>query len=121
MGDKLETKIVILGIIPGLNGDDGLIRQNFRAAKKAKTKYAWIIASQTKNKHKGAVSITYIGYKSRLMDWDNFTASFKHLGDALVECKVITDDNPKIVQIFEPKQIKSRVAEQRAEIIIKDL
>jgi len=117
----METIIIIDGLIPGLNGKDGLMRQHFHQANRAKLRYQSIINSQTKNKHKGKVSIDYIGYKSVLMDWDNFSASFKHIGDSLVKCGVIVDDNPKIVRPFRVQQIKCTRKQQRVEIIIRDL
>ena len=56
------------------------------------------------------------------MDWDNFSASFKHIGDALVKAGVIQDDNPQIIVDFLPKQVKvSKRKQQRVEIIIKDV
>ena len=61
-----------------------------------------------------------IGYKSRLMDWDNFAASFKHLGDALVSTGVILDDKPAIVVRFETVQIKVPRKFQRVVIEITD-
>lgn len=118
---KLKTTIIIHGIVDGMNGENGLIRESFHAAKKKKTKYAYMIRSQTRNKHAGKVSIKYIGYKSSLMDWDNFAASFKHIGDALVKCGVIVDDSPKYVRPFKIQQIKVPRKEQRVEIVIEDL
>lgn len=117
----LETIIIIPGIVDGMNGKNGLIRENYHAAKAKKQKYAYMIRSQTRNRHPGKVSICYIGYKSVLMDWDNFAASFKHIGDALVKTGVIKDDNPEIVRPFKIMQIKTPRKEQRVEIIIKDL
>ena len=117
----METRIIINEVIPGLNGSDGLMQEHYRNAIKRKERYIWLVKSQTTNKHLGAVSIEYIGYKSTFMDWDNFCASFKHLGDSLVACGVISDDNPAIVQEFKVKQVKSKKNEQHIEIIIKDL
>mgnify|MGYP001205496713 CR=1 FL=1 len=118
----MQTKIIIEGIVDGLNGKSGLIREHFHSAKKKRDKYRLLILSQTKNRHVGKVVIEYIGYKLRFMDWDNFSASFKHIGDALVKAQVIQDDNPKIIIDFLPKQIKvSKRKEQRVEIIINDV
>jgi len=117
----MQTTIIINGIIPGLNGPDGLMREHYHQANNKKARYCLLIKSQTKNKHKGKVSIDYIGYKAILMDWDNFAASFKHLGDSLVKCGVILDDNPKIVRPFRIQQIKCKRIDQRVEIIINDL
>ena len=116
----MQTEIIIEGVIPGLNGSDGLIREHYRNAKKRKLVYESIIRSQTTNKHKGKVSILYTGYKSILMDWDNFTSSFKHIGDSLVKTGVILDDNPKIVAHFQVEQIKSKRVDQRVIITISD-
>ena len=116
----MKTTILIKGIVHGMNGKHGLIREHFRTAKRKKELYKVLIRSQTTNQHKGKVKIRYIGYKSILMDWDNFAASFKHLGDALVSCKVIIDDKPAIVQEFIPEQIKSTRKEQKVVIIIED-
>jgi len=118
----METIIQIDGVVNGLNGKNGLIRQHFHAAKQTRDKYRLIIMSQTRNRHKGKVVIEYIGYKIRLMDWDNFSASFKHIGDALVKANVLTDDNPKIIIRFLPEQIKvSKRIEQKVIIKIKDI
>lgn len=117
----METVIIIEGLIAGLNGSDGLMQEHYSKGIKKKKKYQAIIRSQTRNRHLGQVSITYIGYKSVLMDWDNFAASFKYIGDSLVKTKVIVDDNPKIVRPFIVQQIKCKRKDQRVEIIIKDL
>jgi len=55
------------------------------------------------------------------MDWDNFSASFKHIGDALVDLGVIQDDKPSIVTQFLPQQIKSKRIDQKVVIIIEDV
>ena len=117
----MTTKIVIKGIVHGLNGKHGLIREHYRTAKRKKELYTTMIKAQTKNKHTGAVIIKYIGYKVVLMDWDNFAASFKHIGDSLVNCKVIVDDKPDIIAEFLPKQIKCKRKEQKIVVIIDDL
>ena len=114
------TEVVIKGVIPGLNGKQGLIREHFRNAKKRRDLYKVLIRSQTNNRHKGKVIIRYIGYKTILMDWDNFAASFKHIGDALVSNKVIKDDKPAVVIQFLPEQIKCKRVEQKVIIIIED-
>jgi hypothetical protein len=117
----MKTTIIINGIIDGLNGSSGLMREHWSAAVKKKKKYVKIIKSQTKNKHAGKVVIYYIGYKAVLMDWDNFGASFKHIGDSLVKCGVIVDDSPKYVRPFKMEQITVPRKDQRVEIIIEDL
>ncbi len=116
----MRTEVTIKGVIPGLNGKQGLIREHFRNAKKRRDLYKVLIRAQTNNRHKGKVIIRYIGYKTILMDWDNFAASFKHIGDALVSNKVIKDDKPAVVIQFLPEQIKCKRVEQKVVIIIED-
>ena len=118
----MKTELILKEVVPGLNGKNGLIRQHFHQAKQTRERFRLIFMSQTKNRHPGSVCVHYIGYKCRFMDWDNFSASFKHIGDALVKAKIITDDNPKIIQQFNVQQIKvSKLSEQKTVIIIQDL
>jgi hypothetical protein len=118
----MTTKIVIEEVVSGLNGNGGLIREHFRNAMKKKDRYTTLVRSQTRNKHKGKVIITYTRYSITLMDWDNLGASFKHLGDSLVAANIIQDDKPSIVVEFIPKQEKvSKRIEQRVEIVIEDV
>ena len=105
--------------VPGLNGSEGLIREHFMNAKKRKDKYLILFLQQNQPKIKGKVKITYTRFTTRLMDWDNHCASFKHLGDALVKLGTIEDDNPKIVVIFDPKQVK--VKTKKEEVIIIEI
>ena len=115
------TKIVLTERVPGLNGDDGLIRENYHAAKKRKTKLKILMLEQTGNRHKGKVEVTYTRYAVQLMDWDNHGASFKHIGDALQSAKIIKEDKPSVLVDFNPRQVKVQTRkEQRIEIIIKD-
>lgn len=120
-----ESVLKIDGLVAGLNGDKGLMRAHWSNNKKQKDLYKLIINQHLQEgkikKHEGQVSIQYIGYKSVLMDWDNFGASFKHIGDSLVKCGILVDDNPKIVTQFIPQQIKCIRAEQKVIVIIKDI
>jgi len=120
----LDSVIVIDGLVAGLNGSDGLMRSHWSDTKKKKDLYKFIIGDHLREnkarKHEGKVTVQYIGYKSILMDWDNFCSSFKHIGDALVEKEIISDDKPAIVVQFIPQQIKCKRDEQKVIIIIKD-
>lgn len=120
-----ESILVIDGIVDGLNGPKGLMRSHWTTIAKIKNLYALIIHEHLKNgkvvNHPEKVSIEYIGYKSALMDWDNFCASFKHIGDSLVDMGVIIDDKPSIVKRFIVEQIKCKRKEQRVVIVIKDI
>jgi len=119
-----QSVLVIHGIVAGLNGSKGLMRSHWSNIKKQKTLFCQIIQQHLTEdkvrKHTGQVTIEYIGYKSSFMDWDNFCASFKHIGDSLQKMKIISDDNPKIVTQFIPSQIKCKREEQKVIIIIKD-
>lgn len=118
----MRTTINIEGLMDGLNGPEGLIRQHWTKRQGKKKKYKLLIKQQTKNKHLGPVKVTYRTYTNRFKDWDNYGASFKLLGDALVDNKVIVDDSPKYIAIFEPLQIKVGTRkEQRIEIVIEDI
>jgi len=120
----LDSVLVIDGLIAGLNGDKGLMRSHWSNTKRQKDLYKLIIGDHLREnkvrKHEGKVTIQYIGYKSILMDWDNFCSSFKHIGDALVEKEIIQDDKPSVVTQFIPQQIKCKRDEQKVIIIIKD-
>lgn len=104
--------------IPGLNGNDGLIRQHYMAAAKVKKKYISELLPYKRYKFQDKVVITYVRYSTHLMDWDNHCASFKHLGDALVKSGIIKDDNPAIVVEFIPKQIKVKTRKEQKTLII---
>ena len=119
-----DSVLTIDGLIAGLNGSKGLMRSHWSNTKKQKEIFQSIIAGHLKDnkmrKHIGEVSIEYIGYKTRFMDWDNFCASFKHIGDSLVKMGIIVDDSPKIVTQFIPSQIKVPQIGQKVVVIIKD-
>lgn len=119
-----ESVLKIDGLVAGLNGDKGLMRSHWSSTKKQKDLYGMIIKDHINQgkvrKHDGKVSIQYIGYKSVLMDWDNFCSSFKHIGDALVKAEIITDDKPSVVIEFIPQQVKCKRIEQKVLVIIKD-
>jgi len=112
-----ETTIVFrdLKLFPSLNK---LLREHFAARDKRKTTLQWMIKEQTQNKHFGPVRIRFIRHACQLQDWDNHCASFKDIGDALVKCKVITDDSPKVVKDFHPEQEKVSKRENE-KIVIK--
>lgn len=117
-------KLTLDFLTPGLNGKDGLIRQHFRSAASMKVKLRVLFLSQKPRGHvpiNYPVKVIYIRYTSRLMDWDNACSSFKHIGDALRQAGIISEDSPDIIHVFEPKQIKCRMNEQRTEIIIEPL
>ena len=114
-----KITITIPESVPGLNGADGLMREHFRAKKKRQERYQWIIRSQTSERFLGKVIVVYTRYSVTQQDWDNLCASFKHIGDALVACKVIKDDKPSIITQFIPRYGKAKNnSEARSEIEI---
>lgn len=122
MTDKITFTLDFL--TAGLNGNEGLVRQHFHAAAKVKNTLHLLILSQRPAGHKPIdfpVKITYIRYTSRLMDWDNACASFKHIGDALQDAGIIYNDSPEVLAVFIPKQVKCKIKEQRTEIIIEPI
>lgn len=115
-------KFTLPYLTPGLNGKDGLIRQHFAAAGKAKDRITWDIRAQRPQgltPIADPVRVTYIRYTAHLMDWDNAAATFKHIGDALQRAGVLVDDSPKVIVEFLPRQVKCKMAERRTEIIIE--
>jgi len=98
--------------VPGLNGDDGLIREHYRSAIARKDMYYILLLSQKQPKLKGSVKVIYTRYTTSLMDWDNHCASFKYLGDSLVKIGIIEDDNPNVIKEFIPKQVKVKTKKE---------
>lgn len=124
MHNRIDMKLTLDFLTPGLNGKDGLIRQHFRTAANMKIKLRLLFLSQKPRGHIAIdypVKVTYIRYTSRLMDWDNACSSFKHIGDALRQAGIISDDSPNIIQVFYPKQVKCKMDEHRTEIIIEPI
>lgn len=113
-----SCKIVINGIIPGLNGSNGLMQKHWTKNKNIKEGYISLIGQQKTISFDCPVEIHYTGYKTKFMDWDNFCASFKHLGDGLAACGIIKDDSPETIKHFIPHQVKCKRKDQRVEILI---
>ena len=61
----------------------------------------------------GPVHILYTRRSVRLMDWDNAAGSFKLIGDALVKCGILEDDNPKIIKEFIVEQERVRKRDEQ--------
>lgn len=103
---NVDTVLIMLPYtMKGMNGSDGLIRMHYTKRKQVKDIVIADISSQVKNiSFAGKVRIIYTRFSSKYMDWDNFCSSFKQIGDALKDCKIIIDDNPEIIFEFIPKQ-----------------
>jgi len=61
----------------------------------------------------GPVTVEYTRRSVRLMDWDNAAGSFKLIGDALVKCGILEDDNPKIIKEFKVDQERVRKRDEQ--------
>ena len=117
-----ESIFILNKLVPGMNGSDGLLREHWTNRKKRKLKYMNIFRSQVKCIYKGTVSIDYVRYCCRFMDWDNMGASFKCVGDALVGLGILGDDGPEVIRYFRLEQKKvHRRCEEMVEIIIRPL
>lgn len=107
-------------LVPGLNGEDGLIREHWANRKKRKDRYFITLRSQTRNKHIGQVRLIYVRHTPRPMDWDNQGASAKLILDSLKDAKIIIDDSPKIIREFVLRQEPAKKGRGYTEIIIED-
>jgi Holliday junction resolvase RusA-like endonuclease len=95
-------------VAPMLNGSQGLKNMHYRNYMKLRERWNTLIANSTTERIIGTVHITYTRSSVQAPDWDNLCASFKPIGDALVENGVIQDDNPKIVETFTPVWRKAK-------------
>ena len=98
-------------LVPGLNGDKGLIRMHYTDRKRKREEcqlHLLPLSSQVFQYWHGPipypVTVFYKRYCITLMDWDNACASFKTVGDALVHSEVLIDDGPKHIVRFIPDQ-----------------
>ena len=112
-------KIIIKGVVPMLNGKDGMLRGHWSKRKKLKDQYYYEILSQKPDKFEGKVKICLTRYGMSVPDPDNVGASGKLILDALVMAKVIQDDSMDIVTDYTVKFCKCKRKEQRTEVSIE--
>lgn len=99
-------------LLPGLNGNDGLIRQSHFKATKVKA----ALLEDVKSGNHGTFGRARVKiictryYCGTAMDFDNASASFKYLVDSIVKAGIIYDDGPKTIEEWTVKQVsvKSR-------------
>ena len=104
-----DQKIIIAlpYLLPGLNGGNGLIRQNRFKAAKIKDQVLLEVKAQRKSFAVGPVNILCTRYYAGTpMDFDNAASSFKYFMDAVVKAGIIADDGPECVQTWTIKQVK---------------
>ena len=108
-----KLQIVIMQKLPGLNGSDGLIRENRFLRKKRKEEIKAEISRQNLTTFHGKVRLTLERRAVKLMDWENFISTMKLPNDIFVELGVILDDNPAIITEFVPiqKRVRSHTEE----------
>ena len=109
-------KLTIKSKVPLLNE---MLRQHWSKRKKLKEQYHLEILSQKPQKFKGKVNVHLTRYSSRVPDPDGIAGGSKPLLDALVDAKVIEDDNIRIVKKFSVDWCKCKRSEQRTEVIIE--
>lgn len=103
----MEKILTFNFLMPGLNGSDGLLREHWSKRKTRKDKLILMLKSVIKDRPKYKdVVVTYERHSCRAMDWDNHCASFKIIGDAMVEAGILLDDSPTIIKEFIPKWFK---------------
>lgn len=120
----MTAKFIILQRVPGMNGKDGLLREHWSKRKKRKDMIKRELLAQVvgQPKFKDKVRVQFTNYcSSHPMDWDNFCASFKLIGDSLTDLRIIKDDSPLIIVEFLPKQVKSERKDERIEILIEEV
>ena len=95
-------------LLPGLNGKDGLIRQNHFKATKVKASLLQLVkAGRYATFGSARVKIICTRYYcGTAMDFDNASASFKYLVDAIVKAGIIYDDSPKTIEEWTVRQVK---------------
>ena len=91
-----------------MNGSKGLKGMHHRNYMKLRDRWISMIREATNERIRGKVHLTYTRSSVQAPDWDNLCASFKPIGDALVENGVITDDNPKVIETFTPVWRKAK-------------
>jgi hypothetical protein len=108
----IRALISIDRLLPGLNGNDGLIRQSHFKATKVKAALLELVrAGQHGTFGESRVKIICTRYYcGTAMDFDNASASFKYLVDAIVKAGIIYDDSPKTIEEWTVRQVsvKSR-------------
>lgn len=115
------VKITLAGLIPGLNGKNGLIREPWYNRIKRRKKMLVRLMALNIPKFTSKVEISLKFYHSILADEDGLHARFKIIGDCLVDMGILQDDSPQYVVMTKPKQEKSRRKDQKVQIIIKSI
>jgi len=111
MGRHMETEcgssMLIINSTTQPPGINKLLRMHWAVRKKLQNNLvAEIKAAYPCDLIEGPVNVVYTRRSVRLMDWDNAAGSFKLVGDALVKCGILEDDNPKVIKEFKVEQVR---------------
>ena len=120
----MTTEITFPGNIPGNNGPKGLLRMHFSKKHRLARDYEWVVKASTKNRHPGRVSLTLTRYSvaHKQCDYDNLVSTGKLIVDAIVNQKVIVDDNQDVIVERKYQQVKIKgVKNQKTVIVIQDI
>lgn len=116
------VRITLPFLTPGMNGPEGLIREQFNSRGKRLDAITMLLKAARPRGFEaisGPIEVVYIRYSTRLMDWDNACASFKHIGDALQHAKYLTDDSPKVIEEFTPMQFKTKAGNEKTVVLLR--
>lgn len=113
------TEIIFMGLIPGNNGKNGLLRMHHTKRTKLKKNYLWIAKASKKIAHPGPVRLELIRYTTGNipLDFDNLVSTGKDLCDSIVHAGIIPDDKPAIIRERDYSQVKVMKQEQQMTVI----
>lgn len=109
---------------PGLNGKDGLLRMHWSKRSELLELWTGMVLEQKRAADPFPIEKCRVEFWLRvrqLMDWDNASARFKLVGDALVRAHVLKDDSPKVVdsfQVYQERVLTSEGLSQGCSILI---
>jgi hypothetical protein len=105
------TTITVMGVMPCLPN-----RQfHYSVKTKLRTQYEWMLRACKLTPIKQKVRLCIIGYyASKPKDDDGFTASYKHLRDAMVNTGLLIDDSPTYIE--QPPHYEQIKCKHRSEV-----
>lgn len=108
---------------PSLNGSGGLRRMHFRQYGKARGEWILrILEAREPYRKLPIIESCIVIYTVKSVQWidkDNLGASFKILGDGLVHTGILQSDDPSVLRLFYPRQIRvEHRKEQGCEVVL---
>lgn len=100
-----KRKKIMIQLAPSLNV---MLREpHFTRTKRKEEIKRWLHLQQMPTKPLKKATISFVRHSLKLLDpIDNMGASFKCIGDALVECGFLADDSCLEIVAVNPRQIK---------------